>query len=28
VHGWLLRNHMSVKKWPILDIRTDDEERV
>ena len=22
VHGWLLRNHMSVKMWPILDIRT------
>ena len=22
VHGWLLRNHMSVKKWPILGIRT------
>ena len=22
MHGRLLRNHMSVKKWPILDIRT------
>ena len=21
VHGWLLRNHMSGRKWPILDIR-------
>jgi len=20
--AWLLKNHMSVKKWPILDIRT------